>query len=370
MEKIKVLQVVPTLSQANGVASYLSTYIKKIDKNKFEFSFLVLNNRDHGRYDEIINNGGKIVEIYREKNLFSYFKKIDSFFKDNHFDIVHCHVPNYGAIILTIAKKNNVKIRILHSHVNKSADKALKRFRNNLISPIAVKAANEYVACSSDAGKFLFGEKDFTVINNAIDVGEFVYNEEVRNEYRKKFNLDGQFVLGEFGRLVEQKNPLFTLDIFYEVKKLKENAILIFVGSGPLKEKIERKIDELHLNNDVILLDSRDDINKLYNVLDVFLLPSRYEGLGIVLIEAQANGLNCFASLRHVPEAANISELMHYVELDNNPKVWANNILKIDTNRKDVKNQISYYGYNIDEEYHKLEDFYINNYNKYKSERN
>lgn len=364
--KIKILQVVPSLSQANGVAAYISTYFQNMEKDNIEMTFLVLNNKDKGRYKEVSENGGKIVELFKEKNLFKYFKKIDRFFKNNNFDIVHCHTPNYGAIILRYAKKYNIKTRILHSHVNKSADKMTHKIRNDIITPVALYYANEYFACSNLAGKFLFKKREYKVINNAIDIDKYSFSEEKRSKLRKNMNISDNFVIGEFGRLCNQKNQLFTLDIFYEILKIRKDSILVLAGNGPLEDKIRKKIEEMNISDKVLLLGSRNDLDELYNCLDVFLLPSTYEGLGIVLIEAQANGLSCFASDFVVPKEAKVTPLLEFISLNEPPSEWAKIITQKTTSRENHNEKIAENGFNIKVEASNLLDEYKRMYKEKK----
>ena len=366
MKKIKILQIVPSLSQSNGVAAFVCNYFEAMDKKNIDVTFLVLNAKSKERYKVINENGGHIIELYRERNLFKYFIKVNKLFSENKFDIVHCHVPNYGAIFLLFAKLNKVKVRILHSHVNKSADRLFQRIRNNIISPIAVNSANEFFACSKAAGDFLFKNKHFTVINNAIDLKKYQYSSIIRQQYRKKLNIKNEFVIGEFGRLCPQKNQLFAIDIFHEILKQNKNCILILAGNGFLEQKIVKKLNDYNIADKVKLLGSREDLDKLYNSLDAFLLPSTYEGLGIVLIEAQANGLNCFTSKDYVPQTAHVSSLLHYIKLNNNSKEWADKILEhINDQRKNVSNEIEKAGYNIAKEANILLNEYVKLYNKY-----
>lgn len=365
-QKINILQIVPSLSLANGVAAYISNYFINMDKKNIKMTFLVLNEDNRGRYEEIEYNGGEIVELFREKNIINYLKKIDLFFKENKFDIVHCHSPNYGAFFLKYAKKYGIKTRILHSHANKSADKLTHAIRNKLIIPFAVKYANEYFACSKEAGDFLFKKKKYTILNNAINLEKFVFSNQTRKEYRKKLNLENKFVIGSFGRLCPQKNQLFSLDILKQIIELKKDAVLLLVGDGDMKEKILSKAKKLNIQDKVIFLGNRNDIDKLYNCLDTFLLPSTYEGLGIVLIEAQANGLNCFTSLDLVPQVANVASLIEYIPLKNNPKEWADKIIKKEkiNKRKTTTNIIKNKGYDIKTEAKKLEEKYKTLFNR------
>lgn len=358
MNKIKVLQIVPSLSQSNGVAAYISEYFTNINKDNFEFTFLVLNSRDHGRYKEIEDNGGKIIELYFDKNIIRYINRINLFFKNNKFDIVHCHTSNYGALFMFYAYKYGIKHRILHSHVNKSGDSLPKSVRNKILSKLAVLFSNKYLACSKDAGVFLFKNRTFTIIRNSIDVDKYLFNSNVRKRILKEMGIKSRLIIGEFGRLCPQKNQLFTIDIMNEIVKKIPNAILILAGDGPQKDRIIKKVLDYGINKNVIFLGNRNDLKDLYNILDVFLLPSTYEGLGIVLIEAQANGLHCFTSKNLVPIDAKVSELLNYIELNNNPSEWANVIINSNKNRKNVRKQIIEKGYDIKFNSKQLSDYY------------
>lgn len=334
MMKIKILQIVPSLGLANGVAAYLNNYYENMNLSNFDTTILVLNDDDKGRYEFFKEKGCSIVEFYRESSWFVYLKNINEFFSKNHFDIVHCHAANYGAFYMYFAKKYDIPCRILHSHANRSADKIIKSIRNDFLIPFAVKNSNYYVACSVDAGKFMFGRNKFDVLVNGIDYSKYKYDSVLRKKYRNKFNLNDKFVIGTFGRLCNQKNQLFTLDIFNKLLDLIPNAFLIIVGSGELEGKIRNKIKVLNLDKNVLMLPSRNDLHKFYNSLDAFLLPSTYEGLGIVLIEAQINGLHTYTSNIFVPAEAKISNLLEFVDLNNNPMEWAE---KIYNNKDDLR---------------------------------
>lgn len=324
--KIKILQIVPSLSLANGVAAYLESYYRFMNLSNFETTILVLNDDDKGRYETFKALNCKIIEMFKCESWTAYLKKIDDFFSKNMFDIVHCHTANYGAFYMHYAKKYGVKCRILHSHANRSADKFLRSIRNNLLIPCAVFNSNYYLACSNDAGKFMFHKRKYNIMINGVDYTKYRYNKKIRDKYRKEFGFENRYVIGTFGRLCNQKNQLFTLDIIKELVKVNSKILLVIIGDGELKQKIVKKVEYLKLNNNVLILKSRNDLNLFYNSLDIFLLPSTYEGLGIVLIESQINGLYTFTSKRRVPQEAKISNLLEFVNLNNNPKEWANRI--------------------------------------------
>lgn len=364
MKKIKILQVLPSFSLANGVAAYIDNYFENMDKNNIEMHFLIYMKDDEGREKNIIKNGGVIKKIYFSKNIFKHISTLQKYLKEEKFDIVHCHAANYGAIFLFIAKINRIKTRILHSHVNKNAETKIKEVRNNILTFLALKSANEYFSCTQDAGKFMFKKRKFTVIKNAIDSKKYQYNPEIREKIRNDLQLNNKFVIGEFGRFCYQKNQLFALDILKEIVKINSKTILLLIGSGDLKNKIIAKAEKENLTENIIILDSKKDIHNYYNCLDAFLLPSTYEGLGIVLIEAQANGLKCFTSEKLVPNEVNITNLVEFIELNNNAEIWAEKIVNSNFDRYKITDEIQKNGYEIKQESNVLYSNYITLYEK------
>lgn len=297
MDKIKILEVVPSLSLSNGVAAYITNYFQNMDLNKFDVTFLIVRERkDKGRYNEVYKNGGKIHELYFEKNIISYSKKVDEYFKNNKYDVVHCNVANVAFVILKYAKKHNVPVRILHSHGTLSSDKFLNRVRNDFLIAIGKKYTNCNFACSKAAGKAMFGKKECYIVNNAINYDKYLFNQHLRDEYRKELNLEDKIIVGTIGRSVPQKNHKFIIKTFREIVNKDSNMHLVIIGGGPLDAKLEKQIVDLKLENNVHLLGNRDDAYKLYNAMDLFVLPSLYEGLPVVGIEAQVNGLRCLFS--------------------------------------------------------------------------
>lgn len=375
INKIKILYIVTNLEMCNGVTSYVMNYFKNMDKEKFAIDFVVCQNveidsKDNEKILKERNSKIFYLEQIGLKNFGRAIKKIDNFFRENakNYDIVHCHLLNNGAFFLHYAKKYGIKCRILHSHVTKSADTKLKKIRNDLLVPIAIKNATDYFACSNDAGKFIFKNKKYVVINNAIDGNRFLYDEKKRNELRKNMNLENAIVFGNVGRLCPQKNQLFLIDIFKFIKKKKENCKLITVGDGPWKEKMSEKIKKYELDNDVIMLESTEAIQDLYQVFDIFLFPSNYEGLGIVLIEAQTSGLRCVAS-NMVPEEAKITDNYTILNINDRPEKWAKNILAIldkPYKRTSHKNELIKNNFDVKSQTEKLERIYSKLVEEYK----
>ena len=316
----------------------------------------------------------KIEEILREKvenpfvRMFKTIIKFKKTIKNKTIDVIHINIYNgVGMIYAYLAHKLGIKNIIVHAHNNGiDNDKfKIKLILHKICKTLFSKYANYYIACSNEAARFCYNipnDKKMIIINNGIDVERFKYDDNKRNEYRKEFGVKDNFVIGNVARLVEQKNPEFLLDIFAEIKKIKNNSKLIMVGSGTLEEKIKQKMQKAKLENDVIMLKERNDINNILQVFDIFCLPSKYEGLGIVTIEAQACGLKCVVS-DMVPDAVKITPNIISIPLEESAKDWAKKIIEFVSreSNKDVLNYIKKSGYEIKGNTAKMEKIYLAN---------
>ena len=359
-KKIKILYIVPSLRICNGVASYAMNYFRNMDKNKIQIDFITGIDEESVYYKEIKENGSDIFYIPKInlKNYFKTISEIKKFFKKYKYDIIHCHVLNMGAFYLHYAKKYGVKVRILHSHATKSADKKINEIRNNLFLPIALKNANIYCACSNLAGNNMFGNEKYKIINNAIDVDKFKYNNEIRSKIRKLENIDDdEFLIGNIGRFMPQKNQLFLIDIFKEYLKVNSKSKLLIIGSGHLEDKIKEKIKEYKIDKNIIIKKNITNVNEYLQAMDIFVLPSLYEGLPVVGIEAQAAGLPClFADT--ITKETELTENCKFLSLSN-INDWVeelNNMKNVD--RKDTSQMIKDSNYDIKTEAKKLENYY------------
>ena len=214
-----------------------------------------------------------------------------------------------------------------HAHNPKETSSLKARIRSFVYEIPSVWLANRYAACSSYAGDSLFGKKTYLVIKNPIDTRSFIYDETARKRLRETLEIEDKFVVGVVGRLTEQKNPFFIIDIFEKIKKHVDNAYLIWAGEGNLKTAVEKYVKRKNLMSSVKLLGIRDDVNKLYSAMDVFLLPSKFEGFGIVFVEAQMSGLQCYGSDK-VPIDVQVSDNMHRIPLNKSASEWCNEIIK------------------------------------------
>ena len=363
MEKIKVLHVLGGLD-AGGAETFVMNIYRNIDKEKFQFDFVVHNKEKKFYIDEIHSLGGKVfcVPRYRIYNHFEYVRKWKDFFKKHtEYHIVHCHVRSTASIILKIAKKYGIKT-ICHSHSTSNGG-GISALIKNLYQKEIVNYADYLFGCSEKSIEWLYGKeylknKNCFVINNAIDTKRFLYDKSVSNKIKKEFGLEKKFIIGQIGRLSTVKNHIFSIKLLNEYLKVNKSAFLLIVGSGPLKENLVKEIKRLKLENNVLILSERSDVNEIIQCFDIFLMPSLYEGLPLSLVEAQAASLPCIIS-DNVRDGKLIKELIEQIPLDNNYQMWIKAIEKKKNNKKiDRMKEIKAMNFDIDENVKWLEKFY------------
>lgn len=348
-----------------GVEAVIMNYYRNIDRSKVQFDFICDEDSTNIPYNEIKKLGGRVIICPPYQKIFEYERFLIDLFKKNNYKIVHSNINALSVFPLRAAKKAEVPIRIAHSHSTTNKKEWKKNLMKQALRPFSKKYATDYFACSELAGRWLFGDKTFeqgkvTIINNAIDLGKFKYDEKVRKEKRKELNInDDTLVVGHIGRFVAQKNHTFLIDIFNELHKKEKNSILLLIGQGPLMDEIKQKVDSLGISDSVKFLGQRDDVNDLYQVFDMFLLPSLYEGLPVVGVEAQATGNLCIFSSSMTQETK-ILDTTIFVSLDRNAEEWLSIIL--DSYRKfkkyDTTVEITKNNFNIKKETNKLENQY------------
>lgn len=369
-QPIRILQVVGKMHYG-GMETLIMNLYRNIDRNKVQFDFLV-HYDEPGEYDEeILKLGGKIYKMPRTipTNYFKYKRALKMFFDEHkEYKVVHGHLQATAFMYHKIGKSKSVKCCITHAHTT-GVEKKLKDLLGRKLSLLAQKYTDYFFGCSVDACRYFFpnainSNESIFIIKNGIQVQKYVYDYEKRKNIRKNMKLQDKLVIGHIGRFSEVKNHEFLLKIFYEVHKKNKNSVLLLIGKGSLEEKIKIKVKELCLEDCVIFLGTRSDIPDLLQAMDIFLLPSKYEGLGIALIEAQASGLKSFTSEKTVPKATKITDLLEYVSLEKSPEYWAKKILETNTSdRKDTSINIKTAGYDIKETANWIEKFYINKYN-------
>lgn len=356
---IRILHVVTDMRRG-GLETMLMNYYRHVDRNTIQFDFLT--HRDYrSDYDDEIESLGGIIYHLPKLNPFSksYKDSLHQFFCDHtEYRIVHVHQDCLSSVILKVAKQCNIPVRIAHSHNSnqtKDAKYPIKLYYKQFIP----KYATHLMACSEEAGKWMFGKNaEFTVLNNAIDVAQYSYNAEKREIIRKSFDIPNDtLVLGHVGRFSYRKNHTYLIDIFHKVAS-QTKAKLLLVGEGDLKAETEEKVKKMRLQNCVIFTGVRSDVIDLLQAIDVFVFPSNYEGLPVTIIEAQAAGLPCFISDK-VPIECKKTDLVQQIPLSASPEQWANAIIDCKKDRKNRYEEIKESGYDIVENAKWLEDYYF-----------
>lgn len=371
-DKVKVLQVFGEPLSNGGQEAFIMNIYDNIDRNKVKFDFFTPYYCDNMKMREKIElYGGEVIaqgknfETKKRKRFF--VQELTKFLKKSKYDIVHIHsgsifVLAYGA---KIANKYGARKIIVHSHCT-GVDNIKYKIVKMASEKIFIDNATNYLACSREAAIWKFPQsiienEKFVVIKNGIQLEKFKYLEKIRTEYRSMLDIkDNEFVIGNVGRFEIQKNHEYLLEIFEELSKKMTNSKLILVGTGTLKEKIIKQIKEKKLQNKVIILEKRDDVNKILQAMDVFVFPSFFEGLGIVAIEAQAAGLHTICS-ENIPPEANMTDLFHKLNISDGKEVWVNEILKyIKYERSDRVELLRKNGYEARESAKIIENIYLN----------
>ena len=363
-EPIRIAQIMGKWV-GGGVEAVVMNYYRHIDREKIQFDFICDDDSTCIPKEEIESLGGKVILIPPYQKVLKYHKELKKILKDGQYKIVHSHINALSVFSLWAAKSAGVPVRIAHSHSTSNKKEWKKTLLKNILRPFSKVFATDYFCCSELAGRWLFGNKTYDegkvyLLNNAIDVDKFKYNEEIRKQKRKELKIkDNELVIGHIGRFVQQKNHEFLIEIFNEIHKQNKNTILLLAGDGPLKEEIENKVKELGLEKNVQFLGQRKDANELYQAFDAFVLPSLYEGLPVVGVEAQAAGLPCFFSTDMTKETK-VLDTTQFIELTHIPKYWADKILKTlkSFKRQNTTFEITNNNFNIKSETEKLEQQY------------
>lgn len=362
MEPMRVLHVITGMG-SGGAEAFIMNIYRNIDTTKVQFDFLLRATGQDMYFPEIEAMGGRIfITPSFPKEAWGNYVETKKFFAEHQeYDVIHVHG---NALIymtaLVLAKQAGIKCRIMHSH-NTKARKPLFRLVHETNKQFIGSLANAHFACSQVAGEWMFKDEDFQVVNNAIAVDRFSFNEDYRKAIRAEFNLDGKFVVGHIGRFLNAKNHAFIVKVFAEIQKREADAVLLLVGTGgPLEGDVRNQVKELGLEKNVIFTGERNDVYKLIQAMDVLLFPSIYEGLPVTLVEAQASGLVCFISENITAEVC-LTDLVKVKSLETPAADWATAILayRDGYERKDMHDQITAAGYNMQAVAKELEQFYL-----------
>jgi glycosyltransferase involved in cell wall biosynthesis len=300
----QILHIIGGMDRA-GAETFLRNICLNINQNKYAISILTFlpprNGKKYEYQDELEKIGIKFFHIKdrRFSNPVAFYADIKRIVRDNQFKIVHSHNDLMSGIILSAAKSGGAKTLISHAHStsNPNISSWPKSLAANLLRKRLLKIATIKIACGEAAGRFLFGNTDFKIVPNGIDINSFKYNYAARQRIRKKYKINNDsLVLLNVARLDTVKNQSFLIDIFDEIHKLKNNTELVFVGSGALEAELKARASTCKNQSKIHFLGPQKDMPDFYSAADLFLLPSLFEGLPTVCIEAQANGLSCILS--------------------------------------------------------------------------
>lgn len=319
-DQIKVLMVVPNLRVSNGVASYAMNYFRQLKDIRVHMDFAVYRKWDNPYEEEIEATGSKVFLLPPIDRIPAHVKGCIEVLQRGQYDVIHDNSLLVTYPMMKLAKKY-VPVRILHSHNSKLGETPNKEKRNAFFLPLLLKQANAYAACSDLAAKAMFGNKAYKFIPNFIDSDDYKFDLQTRNQIRLKMGVEGKKVIATVGRVAAQKNPFFALDVFDRLADKEEEVEYWWIGSGPLDQKVADYAGKLKHADRVKLLGSRNDVPDLYQAMDIFFLPSLFEGLPVTGVETQAMGLPSVVSDTVTKEMV-YTDLVEYVSLEQPIDDW------------------------------------------------
>lgn len=331
-EKIRVAQMIGSVFEG-GVESCIMNYFSAIDTSKVTFDFYVDRASKIIDQEKIEALGGRVIVTPHYTHIFKYLKFIKAYFLAEKYDIVHANMTSLNFIPLIVAKKCGIKVRISHAHSTSNGKEKIHNLVKKILRPFSKLGATDLFACSEKAARWLYGAEPFKkgevyIVNNAVDLSRFRFSIDTRNKVRKELGIkENTLLVGHIGRFCQQKNHKFLLDIFALLKKTHKESKLILVGEGPLYEETKAYAEGLGLLDDVFFVGSSKTPEVYYSAMDIFVLPSLYEGLPIVAVEAQANGLKCIFS-DEVTKEAKLLDSTEYLSLSEGKEKWVQEILK------------------------------------------
>lgn len=373
MEPIRILHVVGRMDRG-GIETFLMNVYRKIDREQIQFDFLAHYGKENADYNEEIRSmGGRIYEMPAIKTpegaryhmFFKYRKALNEFFAEHQeYNVIHGHMTNTAAIYMPIARKHGVEYRIAHSHQGKAMN-GLAGFVTDLMSAPIPKLSTHWFACSEAAAQWIFSQKSIdegkvTMVKNGIDTARFAYSPQVRREVREELGVGDSFLIGHVGNFHYPKNQAFLLEVMKEMLVQRPDTRLCLVGFGIDREPVMQKAQEMGLGDRVLFPGVRKDINRLMQAFDLFVLPSFFEGLPLVSVEAQTAGLPCLFS-DAVSAEADITGNVTYLPLSAGAKGWAQQINAVADSfvRRDMRDKVIAEGYDIQTTTSFLQDFYL-----------
>lgn len=314
---------------SGGVEAVLQNYFAHLDRSQYELDLITYGIQSNACAEKFKALGFNIIVVPPKRSgFFKSIRAMNTVIRSGNYDVIHAHLTEWNCIPLLLGKWNKVSIRISHSHMAETHLSSVKKLLLMVQRSLILKSSTKLCACGDDAAKYLYGRKiceqgQVTVLNNAIDRERFQPNPKIRAEVREELRIsDSTLCIGHIGRFLPQKNHSFLIDIFNEVLKIQEDSILLLIGTGELEKEIRNKCEMLGIINKVKFLGVRSDPERLYQAMDVFCLPSLFEGLPVVGVEVQAAQIPTVVS-DQVSRKLKLNDGIKFLSLDAGAKEWA-----------------------------------------------
>ena len=354
--------------ESGGIESFLHNVIMEMDISRLEIDIVAAQICESVFTASLKEKGVGFYELSgSQRKLGRNHKMFRQLLKERQYDVVHLNIfQGLSLYYAYLAKKAGVKVRIAHGHnsaLRRSRTRWLKLALHNMAKSLLAENATDYWACSRLAAEFMFTPKDlrkYEFIPNGIDVEKFRFNNEVRKQIRKDLGIEDKLVIGNVGRLCYQKNQEYLLEVFAKLQTQRPDSVLLLVGEGELKAELQQKAEKLGISDRVIFYGVTDKVEELLCAMDIFAFPSRFEGLGIVVVEAQASGLLVICS-DGVPSEAVVTNLVQKVKLSGGTDFWAESIsgFKFDLNRSAFNEQVRKSGFAVEDVSGRIEKMYL-----------
>lgn len=361
------IAVVMGQMHSGGKKNLVMEYYQNIDRDKVQFDF-ICDSDSNSIPEELINKlGGKVYRIAPYQKLFPHMSQLYKILKNNNYKIVHSYNNTLNVISMIPAKLAGVPVRISES-ISMAHKSDKKTVLKNILKPMSRLFVTDYLANGDECGKWQFGEKLYNagkvrIFKTVVDSEFNDFDPEVRKKTREEYNISDNFVVGHIGRLTAQKNTLFLIDIFNELLKIRPESRLLLIGDGDLREQMLERIKGYGIEDSILYLGRREDIQQFYNAMDVFLLPSLYEGLPVVGVESQCSGLPVYFSTEIPVESSACDDLGIFISLEKNAAQWAAEIaessVKLVPERRSRRKEIIASGFDSKTEAGSLQDFYL-----------
>ena len=326
-ERIRVLIVVYVLNVDNGVASFAMNYLRKTDRNKYIMDFVCYEEPDKPYADEVRSLGGEVIQLPPVNTPGKHLAACRAVFKRHRYQIVHDNALTKSVPLMLCAKQQKIPVRILHSHSASLGERYASRSFRKMVLDILKFSATDYASCSRAAGDLYFKKSPYQLIPNMVEESVFCFDKSRRYQIRKSMGVADRLVIGCVGRLTDEKNPFFALDVIKYLSEKRDDLVFWWIGTGALEQEVKKYVYSRGMDQIVSILGLRKDMADLYQAMDIFLLPSLFEGLPIAGIEAQAMGVPMVVS-DTVTREMEFTDLVKYVSLQAPVREWAEAILE------------------------------------------